>query len=216
MFSSDKFFIANAFSAFLIPLSVNDTDFILNYLDNHKEYTKKSEDISIEINSIEKDINTYDYFYKRYSPTGIITIILEEAISYINERISAYTSLLLDKTYQLTLTKGKLSLVDTQGSTYQSLSNGEKRRLDIAIQFSLHDYTHIYCGIGTNLLFIDEVLDTLDATGVNNIIEVLNLKRSYCNLDSIYVITHNNELKSYFDEVITVVKDASGNSHIEN
>lgn len=185
-------------------------------LNNHESHKNTLRDISTQLANLDEEIFIYEYLYKLFSPTGLVTVILEEAVSYINERIKAYTDILLDKTYQIELNKGKLSLVDSKGSTYQSLSNGEKRRLDIAIQFSLHDYTHIYCGIGTNLLFIDEVLDTLDATGVNNIIEVLNLKRSYCNLDSIYVITHNNELKSYFDEVITVVKDASGNSHIEN
>lgn len=193
--------------------SINTKNDLLN---NHETHKSNLNSISGRIKILEEEIFIYDYLYKLFSPTGLVTLVLEEAIAYINERIRVYTNILLDKTYQILLNKGRISLIDSKGSTYQSLSNGEKRRLDIAIQFSLHDYTHMYCGIGTNLLFIDEVLDTLDATGVNNIIEVLNLKRAYCNLDSIYVITHNNELKSYFDDVITVVKDASGNSYIEN
>lgn len=186
-----------------------------NILFNHENYQKELESARMNDNRLDSEIRKYEYLYKLFSPTGLVTVVLEEAIAYINQRIKEYTDILLDKTYQIVLEKGKLSLVDSKGSTYQSLSNGEKRRLDIAIQFSLHDYTHIYCGIGTNLLFIDEILDTLDDTGVNNIITVLNLKREYCKLDSIYVITHNNELKSYFDEVITVVKDTKGNSYIE-
>lgn len=185
-------------------------------LSNYDQHLISKERILQEIIDVDISISQYDYFYKLYSPTGLITLILEEAINYINSRISVYGNLLLDKSYMIKLNKGKLSLEDSKGSTYQSLSNGEKRRLDIAIQFSLHDYTHMYCGIGVDTLIIDEILDTLDATGVNNIIEVLNIKRDYCNLERIFVITHNNELKSYFDEIITVKKLSDGNSYIDN
>lgn len=182
---------------------------------NYEGYQSQLADKEQELKSIEKEISEYEYFYKLYSPTGIMVYVLEEAIEYINSRIRVYTDILLDKSYMLVLEKGKIALKDTKGSSYQSLSNGEKRRLDLCIQFSLHDYTHIYCGNSCNVLFLDEVLDTLDSTGVNNIIEVLSLKREYCKLDSIFVISHNQSLKEYFDEVVTVIKDADGNSYIK-
>ena len=145
-----------------------------------------------------------------------MTVILEVAIAYINSSMDVYTEILLDKTYHLEFDKGKILLKDNTGASYQSLSNGEKRRLDLCIQFSLHDYTHIYCGASIDTLFLDEVLDTLDATGVNNIIEVLRLKMDYCKLSRILVISHNSSLKPYFDEIITVKKESDGNSYINN
>ena len=160
------------------------------------------------------EITKYDYFYKLFSPTGIIINILSEAVDYINGRLSTYSEILLEKDYKISFVKGKISLVDGKGSSYQSLSNGEKRRLDISIQLSLHDYVHKYCGIGIDTLSIDEVLDTLDDIGVENIFDVLRLKLEYCGLKSIYVITHNDALKSKFDDVITVVKDSDGNSRL--
>ena len=184
-------------------------------IQNQENYNKSIVDINTRLEEISHDIERYEYFYKLFSPTGILTNILEEALSYINTRISVYSELLLDKSYRLRFNKGKISLEDSTGTTYQSLSNGEKRRLDIAIQFSLHDYTHVYCGIGVDTLLIDEILDTLDATGVSNILEILNIKKEYCNLERIFVITHNNELKSYFDEILTVKKLSDGNSYID-
>ena len=167
-----------------------------------------------ERNKTISEIKKYEYFYNLFSPTGIIVDILSDAITYINTRLSTYSSVLLEKDYKIQFVKGKISLVDKKGASYQSLSNGEKRRLDIAIQFALHDYVSMYCGMHMDTVFIDEILDTLDDIGVDNIFEVLRLKLDYCNLRSIYVITHNDSLKDKFDKVITVVKDSSGDSHI--
>lgn len=182
------------------------------------ESQQSAEGVIATLSESEKQLSTsieqYDYFSKLFSPTGIIVNILSDAIGYINSRLKAYSQLLLEKNYRLSFVKGKISLVDSHGASYQSLSNGEKRRLDISIQFALHDYVQTYCGMQMDTLFIDEILDTLDDIGVDNIFEVLRLKLDYCNLKSIYVITHNNLLKDKFDNIITIKKDANGDSKV--
>ena len=186
------------------------TAIINNASENHEQLEqKKNEKDKL---SLERD--KYEYFYRLFSPTGIIVNILSDAIDYINTRLSTYSSILLEKDYHINFVKGKISLVDSSGASYQSLSNGEKRRLDISIQFALHDYVHAYCGMKMNCCFIDEILDTLDDIGVDNIFDVLRLKLEYCHLKSIYVITHNNALKDKFDQIITVKKDLNGDSFI--
>lgn len=183
---------------------------ISNASENHSQLKNKI----AERDKLSAEKEKYEYFYKLFSPTGIIVNILSDAIAYINSRLSTYSEVLLEKEYSINFVKGKISLVDKRGSSYQSLSNGEKRRLDISIQFALHDYVHTYCGMKLDTVFIDEILDTLDDVGVENIIDVLRLKLDYCQLKSIYVITHNSELKDKFDKVITVKKDLNGDSHI--
>lgn len=177
--------------------------------------TEKIAELEEEESNIASDIRMYEYYYKLFSPTGIIVNIISEAIAYINERLSIYSEVLLEKDYRLHSLQGKIILRDSKGSSYQSLSNGEKRRLDISIQFALHDYVHTYCGLKMDTLFIDEILDTLDDIGVDNIFEVLRMKLSYCNLHSAFIITHNDSLKNKFDRVITVSKDIEGNSRLD-
>lgn len=183
----------------------------LNKIDDCSNQLRKKTDTRDKLRS---EIKKYEYFYNLFSPTGIIINILSDAIDYINIRLSTYSSILLEKDYKINFVKGKISLVDSKGASYQSLSNGEKRRLDISIQFALHDYVSMYCGMHMDTVFIDEILDTLDDIGVENIFEILRLKLEYCHLKSIYVITHNSELKDKFDKVITVKKDSSGDSYI--
>ena len=197
-----------------IVVSQKDIEYAENSLASAQDCELDISEKEEMLRALQKDVAKYDYFYKLFSPTGIIVSILSEAVNYINDRLSTYSEVLLEKDYKIQFLKGKISLVDSKGSSYQSLSNGEKRRLDIAIQFSLHDYVCTYCGNTVDTMFIDEILDTLDDVGIENIITVLRLKLEYCKLSRIFVISHNSELKSYFDNVITVYKDAEGNSKI--
>ena len=183
-------------------------------LSQSKEANNRIQESQKELDSVSKDVEMYRYLQNLYSPTGIITEILQAAVDYINTRISVYSELLLEMSYQIKFKKGKIILEDTTGCSYQSLSNGEKKRLDISIQLAIHDYIDIYCGNHFNIMFIDEVMDSLDNIGTANIISVLRAKSQYCQIDAIFVITHNSELKSYFDNVLLIDKDLEGNSKI--
>lgn len=194
--------------------SKKDLEKLQSDYENIQDMSDKKAEKEKERDHLLEDIRKYEYFYNLFSPTGIIVNILSDAIEYINDRLRAYSSVLIDKDYHLEFVKGKISLIDDKKSSYQSLSNGEKRRIDIAIQFSLHDYINNYCGMRLDCCFIDEILDTLDDIGIDNIFDVLRMKLDYCGLKSIYVITHNDSLKDKFDRVITVRKDKKGDSFV--
>lgn len=189
-------------------------------LDRIERVKSQTQDLDAQIKESRSklmDLNTrknaLDYIHKKlFSSTGIISDILMSVIQFIDSRLSVYTNILLDKPMTIEMNnKGKISLVSTNGEyTYNSLSNGEKRRLDISIQFALHDYCYLHCGLGLNTLFIDEVLDTLDSVGVSNILQVLRMKMDFCNLSHIFIVTHNDDLKAYFDSSIIVSKDSRG------
>lgn len=167
-----------------------------------------------KMTSLSKDEDVLTYLVKTvFSSTGVISDILRDVVDYIDQRLQVYNDLLQDKVFHITFSKGKIVL-ESESLSYQSLSSGEKKRLDISIQFALHDYVYTHCGIGFDTIFIDEILDSLDSVGVSNIIEVLNLKKSYCSLSRIFVITHNESLKDYFDSVLSIRKDSDGYTYI--
>jgi DNA repair exonuclease SbcCD ATPase subunit len=201
-------------SEFSLRTITSDLSRVSQIGDTAAELTDKNAQLTLQLEVLRRDIESTDYLYKKiYASTGILVDILQSVVSYIDQRLSTYTTLLLDKSFRMSLTRGKLVLESDSGS-YNALSNGEKRRLDISIQFALHDYIYMNCGIGFDTLFIDEILDTLDTVGVSNIIEVLELKRSYCSLGRVFIVTHNTDLKTYFDEVLLVSKDSEGFSTI--
>lgn len=176
--------------------------------------TSELQVLNEKMTSLSKDEEVLTYLVKTvFSSTGVISDILRDVVDYIDQRLQVYNDLLQDKVFHITFCKGKIVL-ESESLSYQSLSSGEKKRLDISIQFALHDYVYTHCGIGFDTIFIDEILDSLDSVGVSNIIEVLNLKKSYCSLSRIFVITHNESLKDYFDSVLSIRKDSDGYTYI--
>ena len=84
------------------------------------------------------------------------------------------------------------------------LSGGERKRLDIIIILSLQRFLLESSGISTNLIVFDEIFDALDNEGVESILECLNYM--YSEDTSVYVISHNTDIKGMFDSVLTVEK----------
>ena len=66
----------------------------------------------------------------------------------------------------------------TNGS-YGSLSGGEARGIDLAIQFALLDIARIQAGIWPDILIMDEVLDSsVDSKGILKLMDIIKLKQT--------------------------------------
>ena len=96
-------------------------------------------------------------------------------------------------------------LYNGEETDYNSLSSGEKRRVDIAISLALQDMVMTRFGDDINLLAYDELFESLDAVGSENVIELLRQKLK--DVSTIIVISHNEDLKPLFDKTIMVTKE---------
>jgi len=92
------------------------------------------------------------------------------------------------------------------GESYLANSGGERRRIDVAVLCALQDLVRSRKGNDTNVLFLDEIFDTLDGAGIEAVVYLLS-NFIHSAEDSIFVISHSSELKPYFDRVITLVKE---------
>ena len=92
-----------------------------------------------------------------------------------------------------------------QDFTYESFSEGEKMRINLAILFTWREIAKMKNSVNTNLLILDEVFDSsLDFTGTDQFTKIIK----YIIEDSnIFVISHKtDELIDKFDRVIKVEK----------
>lgn len=98
--------------------------------------------------------------------------------------------------------------------TYESLSGGERRRIDLGVMLTLIlavARTRRVPGI-LGLLVLDEVVSFLDEDGVEALYEtLLEVQKT---IPSIYVITHISELKSLFEKSILIEQDQHGVSRL--
>ena len=90
--------------------------------------------------------------------------------------------------------------------SYESFSEGEKQRIDLALLFSWRQIAKLKNSISTNLLILDETFDSsLDEAGIENLMKIIHTLGDDTN---IFIISHKGEmLDGKFEHKIEFVKD---------
>lgn len=139
--------------------------------------------------------------------TGIKTAIIREYLPVMNKLINKYLTAMdfyvhfdLDESFQETIkSRGR----DT--FTYDSFSEGEKRRLDLAILFTWRQIAKMKNSVNTNIMILDEILDgALDGAGIDYFLSIMN---QFGENTNVFVISHKvDQMIERFDQVIRVEK----------
>ncbi len=177
----------------------------------------RAEDIE-SIAYIKEKAKKIEFWVKSFGDKGIKSYLLDSVTPFLNKKANHYLRKLAGSTTEIvfsTQTQLKSGEVrekfDIQinnlvgGGSYTANSSGEKRRIDLAISLALQDLVMTRSSGKLNILLYDEIFDSLDAVGCENAIQLLQEIQK--NVESIYVITHNNILKAYFDKYLTVTKE---------
>ena len=89
--------------------------------------------------------------------------------------------------------------------TYDSFSEGEKARIDIALLLTWRSVAKLKNSVDTNLLILDEIFDgSLDQNGSSDLGWVL---RNFDDNTNVFVISHKEAMNDKFDRTITAEKD---------
>jgi DNA repair exonuclease SbcCD ATPase subunit len=100
-------------------------------------------------------------------------------------------------------------------ATYDSLSGGERRGIDLAIQLGFLDIARTQSGIFPDLLIFDELLDSsIDAQGIVEVLKIVRVKQNEAN-GKFFIISHRSEIDNdLIDHRYHVIKE-NGYSRIE-
>ena len=85
-----------------------------------------------------------------------------------------------------------------------SLSGGEKKRLNIAIQLGLYDLIQATSQVSFNMLWLDEIESELDPIGVQQLINIIEDKSDTS--ESVYWITNHPAVKESIQNKIVCTK----------
>ena len=126
--------------------------------------------------------------------TGIKTKIIKQYLPVINKLVNQYLQVLdffvhfdLDESFSETIRSRH-----RDEFTYQSFSEGEKQRIDLALLFTWRQIAKMKNSVATNLLILDETFDSsLDHEGVDNLLKILYTLGDDTN---IFVISHKGEI----------------------
>lgn len=156
---------------------------------------------------LSKDKQVYDVASVLLKDTGIKTKIIKQYIPVINKLINKYLAAMdffvnfeLNESFEETI---KSRFRDE--FTYDSFSEGEKSRIDLALLFAWRAVAKLRNSASTNLLIMDEVFDSsLDVQGGDELIKII---QGVVGDSNIFVISHKtDQLMDKFEHMIKFEK----------
>lgn len=178
---------------------------------DEKELTKLQEGLQ-ELEDTRKEMVDDQYYFGIASAllkdSGIKSRIIKHYIPVINQIINRYlnqmglfVSFNLDEEFNETIKSRHRDVF-----TYSSFSEGEKRKIDLALLFAWRTIATLKNSLDTNLLIMDEVLDgSLDDASVESFLEIL---RAIGDGTNAFVISHKPKelLETKFTSHLTFTK----------
>lgn len=181
----------------------------------YKDLEKKSSEYSelyAEIRDYKETLRINNIIQALLQDDGIKTYFIQHLLPLLNERINHYLNkfeIPIVFSFNEMLEENIRSLESfSENISYYAFSEGEKKRIDIAILFSFIDLTKKVSNWSCNLLLIDELFDSaVDTDGLDQIMLCLrNISREENNL-GIYLISHRMIEGSYFAGKISIQKE---------
>ena len=157
---------------------------LLNELQDHNEKRK---------NAVESMTN-YDIVAQLLKDGGIKSKIIKQYIPVINKLVNKYLASMdffvnfnIDEEF-----KESIKSRHRDDFSYENFSEGEKKRIDLALLFTWRAVAKLKNSANTNLLIFDEVFDgSLDSNGTEEFLKLINMFNDGTN---IFVISHKGDV----------------------
>lgn len=185
--------------------------------DNHSDLAQANDDYDVLVSEYHElmesrnklnDQSAYNgVISEMLKDSGIKTKIIKQYLPVINQLVNQYLQILdfyvhfdLDEKFEETI-KSRFR----DAFSYDSFSEGEKQRIDLALLFSWRQVAKMKNSISTNLLILDETFDSsLDEAGIDNLMKIIHTLGDDTN---VFIISHKGEmLEGKFESKIEFVK----------
>lgn len=139
--------------------------------------------------------------------------LLTNIIDYIDGRAKEYCSIVFGtKELSLSLNGNALDITYC-GKMFDSLSGGEKQRVDLILQLAIRDLLISYLDLSANILVLDEITDFLDKKSCKAVMDLL--EKELKTVESVFIISHRSDtLELPVDSEVRIIKNANGISEL--
>lgn len=184
-----------------------------------KKFKKERDRLNRKIEDLSDSLEYYEFFKFATASTvraqyidgeevpPIRRFLIDSVLDDLNRKANEYADILTDGGMDIIIDtsseKNEITVTinsKDRAESYRGSSGGEKNRANICITLSMQDLVRSRFAKGINLRVFDEVFESLDETGTERVVELLN--EIATDSMSVFVITHQTHLKSYFDHTI--------------
>ena len=155
------------------------------------EFLSELENAEKELKEIESVFSNLEVLKKAFSTNGLIAYKIENLVKELEELVNTYLAELSDGrfTLEFVVSNDKLNVQITDNGNIVdilALSSGELARVNTATLIAIRKLMSSISKSRINILFLDEVINVLDETGREKLVEVLLDEE---NLNT-YVVSH--------------------------
>ena len=155
--------------------------------------SKKDKDTLSVAGQLLKDNGIKSRIIRRYLPA------MNKLIGDYLRRMDFYVNFTLDENFEETIKSRYRDIF-----TYESFSEGEKARIDLALLLTWRSIAKLKNSVDTNLLILDEIFDgSLDQNGSSELGWIL---RNFDDNTNVFVISHKESLEGKFDRTLKFEK----------
>lgn len=187
---------------------------------NAEDLVKRQAALTELLESKKAKIDKLEYLEFMFGYSGIPGFLLDQVAPFLNERSNYYAAMVCEGEITITFStttlskkgelKEKFSITvenSTGADNYKGDSGGEQKRADICIAQAMQDLARNYGKNPIDVVFYDEPFGNLDSAGVNGVVEMLEAVSK--EVGTTVVITHDEELKSMFEQRYVIQKNAA-------
>ena len=143
--------------------------------------------------SVSEQTQNYDIVAQLLKDGGIKSKIIKQYVPVINKLVNKYLAAMdffvnfnIDEEFKETIKSRH-----RDDFSYENFSEGEKKRIDLALLFTWRSVAKLKNSVNTNLLIFDEVFDgSLDINGTEEFMKLINMMNEGTN---VFVITHKSD-----------------------
>ena len=143
--------------------------------------------------TVSEQTQHYDIVAQLLKDGGIKSKIIKQYVPVINKLVNKYLAA-MDFFVNFTIDEEFKETIKSRHRddfSYENFSEGEKKRIDLALLFTWRSVAKLKNSVNTNLLIFDEVFDgSLDINGTEEFMKLINMMNEGTN---IFVITHKTD-----------------------
>lgn len=176
-------------------------------LARHEKHAADADGLDSQITGLEVQLRLTEFWVKAFGASGLRSLLVDTSLPLLNEeaaRVSrALTGGAIAVEFSATSEQKSGKVVDRfevkvdnrhGAGDYAGNSSGERAKVDLCVGLALQRLVASRSSASFNLAVFDEVLDHVDSTAHEAVIEVL----SELDKDSVLVVSHDEDLKAWF------------------
>lgn len=162
---------------------------------------KEKADKETDLQSANEKTKYYEYWMLAFGDAGIRKYVIDEIIPALNSNINYWMQFLIENKITLKFNNEFEETIekyptDNTRYVYECMSNGQRRRINLALSQAFAHVMSINSGRTPSIVFLDEVTSNIDPQGVSGIYNMI------CELTQekqVFITTHDHDLLEFLN-----------------